>query len=52
MEDKLLTNNTIISTRMANLGFEKTWNNIGGIFYRTEVGDKFIFEAIKEKMHY
>ena len=49
LEEKLLTNNTIISTRMANLGFEKTWNNIGGIFYRTEVGDKFIFEAIKKK---
>ena len=34
---------------MANLGFEKTWKNIGGIFYRTEVGDKFIFEALKKK---
>ncbi len=49
LEEKLLTNNTIISTRMANLGFEKTWNNIGGILHRTEVGDKFIFDAIKEK---
>ena len=34
---------------MANLNFEKTWKNMGGIFYRTEVGDKFIFEAIKQK---
>ena len=49
LEEKLLTNNTIISTRMANLGFEKTWNNIGGILYRTEVGDKYIYEAIKKK---
>ncbi len=49
LEEQLLTNNLIISTRMANLGFEKTWNNIGGILYRTEVGDKHIFEAIKEK---
>ena len=49
LEEKLLTNNTIISTRMANLGLEKTWNNIGGILYRTEVGDKFIFEEIKKK---
>ena len=49
LEEKLLPNNIIISTRMANLGFEKTWNNIGGILYRTEVGDKYIFEAIKEK---
>ena len=49
LEEKLLTDNTIISTKMANLGFEKTWNKIGGILYRTEVGDKFIFEAIKKK---
>ena len=32
LEDKLLTNNIIITTRMANLGFETTWNNIGGNF--------------------
>ena len=49
MEQKILTNNLIISTKMANLGFENDWNNIGGIFHRTEVGDKFIFEAIKQK---
>jgi len=49
LKKKLLTNNIIISTKMANLGFEKTWNSIGGIFHRTEVGDKFIFEAIKKK---
>ena len=34
---------------MANLGFEKAWNKIGGIFYRTDVGDKFVYEAIKKK---
>ncbi len=49
MEQKILKNNLIISTKMANLGFENAWNNIGGIFHRTEVGDKFIFEAIKQK---
>lgn len=49
LEEKSLTNNILISTRMANLGFEKKWNNIGGVLYRTEVGDKFIFEAIKKK---
>ena len=31
---------------MANLGFENTWKNIGGIFKRTNVGDKFIYEEI------
>ncbi len=49
MEQKSLTNNLLISTQMANLGFEKAWNKIGGILYRTDVGDKFVHDAIKEK---
>ena len=48
-EQKILKNNLLISTQMANLSFEKTWNKIGGIFYRTDVGDKYVYEAIKEK---
>ncbi len=49
MEQKILTNNLLISTQMANLGFEKAWNKIGGILYRTDVGDKYVHEAIKGK---
>ena len=49
MEQKILTKNLLISTQMANLGFEKAWNKIGGILYRTDVGDKYVHEAIKEK---
>ena len=49
MEQNILNKNLLISTKMANLGFEKAWNKIGGILYRTEVGDKFIYKAIKEK---
>ncbi len=49
MERKILTNNLLISTQMANLGFEKAWNKIGGDLYRTNVGDKFVHNAIKEK---
>ncbi|MBO8231266.1 phosphoglucosamine mutase [Prochlorococcus marinus str. MU1402] len=49
MEQKILTNNLLISTQMANLGFEKAWNKIGGFLYRTDVGDKYVHEAIKEK---
>ena len=49
LEEKLLTNNLLITTKMANLGFESAWNNLGGILYRADVGDKFIFEAIKKK---
>jgi len=33
MEQKILTNNLLISTQMANLGFEKAWEKIGGILH-------------------
>jgi len=49
LEQKILTNNLLISTQMANLGFEKAWKKIGGILYRTDVGDKHVHDAIKEK---
>ncbi len=49
MEQKILTNNLLISTQMANLGFENAWKKIGGTLYRTDVGDKYVHEAIKEK---
>jgi len=49
MEEDTLTNNLLISTQMANLGFEKAWNKIGGILYRTDVGDKYVHDAIKKK---
>ncbi len=48
-EQKILTNNLLISTQMANLGFEKSWEKIGGILYRTDVGDKYVHDAIKSK---
>ena len=34
---------------MSNLGFEKAWNDLGGILIRTPVGDKFIHEAINKQ---
>ena len=49
INDKALPKNTIISTEMANLGFENEWKNLGGILHRTAVGDKFIYQALKEK---
>ncbi len=48
-EQKILSNNLLISTQMANLSFEKKWKKIGGILYRTDVGDKYVYDAIKEK---
>ena len=34
---------------MSNLGFEKAWNDLGGILIKTPVGDKFIHEEIKKQ---
>jgi len=49
MKQNILTNNLLISTQMANLGFENAWNKIGGILHRTDVGDRFVYEAIEKK---
>jgi len=46
MEQKILTNNLLISTQMANLGFEKAWKKIGGILHRTDVGDKTMMDVL------
>jgi phosphoglucosamine mutase len=37
-----LPNNLIISTVMANLGFERAWNALGGELLRTQVGDQHV----------
>ena len=34
---------------MANLGFENAWKKIGGNFYRADVGDRYVHDAIQEK---
>ena len=34
---------------MANLGFENAQKKIGGNFYRADVGDKYVHDAIQEK---
>lgn len=37
-----LPNDTIVSTVMANLGFEKSWQRQGGQLVRTAVGDQYV----------
>lgn len=37
-----LPDNLIVSTVMANLGFERAWNKVGGKFTRTAVGDQHV----------
>jgi len=49
MREKTLSRNLLITTVMSNLGFEKAWNELGGILIRTPVGDKFIYEEIEKQ---
>ncbi|MBR8837754.1 MAG: phosphoglucosamine mutase [Stigonema ocellatum SAG 48.90 = DSM 106950] len=37
-----LPDNLIVSTVMANLGFEKAWKQLGGTLIRTNVGDQYV----------
>ncbi len=37
-----LPDNLIVSTVMANLGFERAWNKLGGKLIRTAVGDQYV----------
>lgn len=37
-----LPDNTVISTVMANLGFERAWEKLGGTLVRTQVGDQHV----------
>jgi phosphoglucosamine mutase len=37
-----LPQNLIVSTVMANLGFERAWQNLGGNLLRTAVGDQYV----------
>ncbi|MDB9313259.1 phosphoglucosamine mutase [Spirulina sp. CS-785/01] len=39
---QLLPNNLIIATVMANLGFERAWQQLGGQLTRTTVGDQYV----------
>ena len=43
-----LPDNLIISTVMANLGFEKAWERQGGQLLRTPVGDQYVHAAMVE----
>ena len=44
-----LPNNTIVSTVMANLGFERAWEAQGGTLVRTSVGDQHVFAGMVDR---
>jgi phosphoglucosamine mutase len=37
-----LPENIVVSTVMANLGFERAWQKLGGTLVRTDVGDQYV----------
>jgi phosphoglucosamine mutase len=45
-ERNRLPNNSIVTTVMANLGFERAWQAIGGQMVRTAVGDRYVQEKM------
>lgn len=47
-QQQQLPNNTIVSTVMANLGFENAWKNSGGKLIRTPVGDQHVHAKMVE----
>jgi phosphoglucosamine mutase len=41
-DQQRLPDNTVVSTVMANLGFERAWEKLGGTLVRTKVGDQHV----------
>ena len=41
-QSRQLPHDIIISTVMANLGFERAWQKLGGTLIRTDVGDQYV----------
>jgi phosphoglucosamine mutase len=44
-----LPDNLLVSTVMANLGFERAWQNLGGTLLRTAVGDQYVQAEMQER---
>jgi phosphoglucosamine mutase len=41
-QSRQLPENIVVSTVMANLGFERAWQKLGGTLVRTDVGDQYV----------
>ncbi|WP_032112789.1 phosphoglucosamine mutase [Candidatus Paracaedibacter symbiosus] len=47
-EQGLLTHNTVVATQMSNLGFERFLKGRGINLIRTDVGDRYVIEAMQQ----
>ncbi|MEA2022484.1 MAG: phosphoglucosamine mutase, partial [Candidatus Caldatribacteriota bacterium] len=48
IKNNQLTNNLVITTIMSNIGFDKAIEAAGGMVIRTNIGDRYVFEKMKE----
>ncbi len=49
IENKTLNYNTVVATVMSNMGLEKALEAMGGRLVRTNVGDRYVVETMREK---
>ncbi len=47
-EKNLLSGNTVVTTVMSNMGLYKSLDKLGVDYIKTDVGDRFVYEAIKK----
>ena len=50
-EEGQLTNNTVVTTIMSNLGLYKAFDKIGISYEKTAVGDKYVYENMSQNGH-
>ncbi|MGF1570024.1 MAG: phosphoglucosamine mutase [Nodosilinea sp.] len=48
-EQGRLPDHTVVSTVMANLGFERAWEKLGGTLVRTQVGDQYVHAEMVQR---
>ncbi len=49
IENRILNYNTVVSTVMSNMGLEIALEAMGGRLVRTQVGDRYVVEAMRQK---
>ncbi len=49
IENRTLNYNTVVATVMSNMGLEVALERMGGRLVRTQVGDRYVVEAMREK---
>jgi len=51
LQEGRLANRTLVTTVMSNLGLDRALRDLGGSVVRTQVGDRYVFQAMLEGGH-